>query len=158
GDACPREASRGFPWVGARPRQVQVRWCVEGQEQRAWIPVIDEFGRVAATILPRIDIDEAWNQLADFPMPPAEEELLRDADTETGDDAAHGQSGASITASYPVRQMMQLIENIAAKQTSVVRVDWVTWCTRLEQCLVQAAGSKVLEEFLKVNINPLSPL
>jgi hypothetical protein len=53
---------------------------------------------------------------------------------------------------------MQLIENIAAKQTSVSKVDWVTWCTRLEQCLIQAAGSRVLEEFLKLNLNPLSPL
>jgi hypothetical protein len=61
-------------------------------------------------------------------------------------------------ANYPVRQMMQLVENIAAKQTSVSEADWVTWCTRLEQCLIQAAGSNVLEEFLKLNLNPLSPL
>ena len=54
--------------------------------------------------------------------------------------------------------MMQLIENIAAKQTSVSRADWVTWCTRLEQCLIQATGSKVLEGFLKLDLNPLSPL
>jgi hypothetical protein len=54
--------------------------------------------------------------------------------------------------------MMQLIENIAAKQTSVSKVDWVTWCTRLEQCLTQATGSEVLEEFLKLDLNPLSPL
>jgi hypothetical protein len=54
--------------------------------------------------------------------------------------------------------MMQLVENIAAKQTSVSKADWVSWCTRLEQCLIQAAGSNVLTEFLKLNLNPLSPL
>ena len=120
--------------------------------------MIDEFGRIAATILPRIDIEEAWGQLANFPMPPDDEELLPDGDAESTDDAAQQGSGASSTASYPVRQMMQLIENIAAKQTSVSKADWVTWCTRLEQCLIQAAGSKVLEEFVKLNLNPLSPL
>ena len=158
GEACHRDPVKGFPWPATRPQQVQLRWRVEEQERRAWVPVVDEFGRIAATILPRIDIEEAWSQLANFPMPPDDEELLVDGDTGTTDDAAQQGSGASLTASYPVRQMMQLVENIAAKQTSVSKVDWVTWCTRLEQCLFQAAGSKVLEEFLKLNLNPLSPL
>ena len=77
---------------------------------------------------------------------------------ESTDDTAQQGSGASLKANYPVRQMMQLVENIAAKQISVSKADWVTWCTRLEQCLIQAAGSKVLEEFLHLNLNPLSPL
>jgi hypothetical protein len=158
GNVCNRDPIKGFPWPGTRPRQVQLRWCATGRERRAWVPVIDEFGRIAATILPRIDMEEAWSQLANFPMPPDDEELLADGDAEPTDDAAHSSSGASFTASYPVRQTMQLIENIAAKQTSVSKVDWVTWCTRLEQCLIQAAGSRVLEEFLKLNLNPLSPL
>lgn len=155
---CERNPIRGFPWLGTRPRQVRVRWCVGPQERQASVPVIDEFGRIAATILPRLDIEEAWSQLADFPMPPDEEELLADANTESTDDIDQQGSGPSSTANYPVRQMMQLVENIAAKQTSVSKADWVTWCTRLEQCLIQAAGSKVLEEFLKLNLNPLSPL
>ena len=65
-----------------KPRQVQLRWCVAGEERQAWVPVIDEFGRIAATILPRIDIEEAWSQLANFPMPPDDEELLADGDAE----------------------------------------------------------------------------
>ncbi|HKD05515.1 MAG TPA: hypothetical protein VKB79_06395 [Bryobacteraceae bacterium] len=158
GHACIRDLTKGFPWRGPRPRQLQVRWCVGGQERRAWIPVIDEFGRIAATILPRIDIDEAWNQLADFPMPPDEAELPVDAEIQPTNDTPQGSSGDAYTANYPVRQMMQLVENIATKQTSVAKVDWVNWCTRLEQCLVQAAGSTVLEVFLKLGINPLSPL
>lgn len=158
GGACQRNPLKGYPWQGQRPLQVQVRWCVAGEERRAWVPVIDEFGRIAATILPRIDIDEAWSQLADFPMPPDEEELLAGGEPGQADGAVQDGAGASLTANYPVRQMMQLVENIAAKQTSVSKVDWVTWCTRLEQCLIQAAGSKVLDEFLTLHVNPLSPL
>lgn len=157
--ACRRDPTKGFPWLGTKPQQVQVSWCVgSGQDQRAWVPVIDEFGRIAATVLPRIGIEEAWGQLANFPMPPDEEELLEDPDTESGDGTTLGGSQSSQIARYPIRQMMQLVENIAAKQTSIPRVDWVTWCTRLEQCLIQAAGSPVVEEFLKLEINPLSPL
>jgi len=158
GSVCQRDPFKGFPWPGTRPRQVQVRWCAAGQERQAWVPVIDEFGRIAATILPRIGIEEVWSQLANFPMPPDDEELLADGDAEPADDRVQSSSGISFPANYPVRQMMQLIENVAAKQTSVSQVDWVTWCSRLEQCLTQATGSEVLEEFLKLNLNPLSPL
>jgi hypothetical protein len=152
-----RNPTKGFPWPGTRPRQVRVRWSVGTQEKQAWVPVIDEFGRIAATILPRLDIEEAWGQLANFPMPPEEEELLADGNTQFTDGSTQ-QDSASLTATYPVRQMMQLVENIAAKQISVSKADWTTWCTRLEQCLTQAAGSKILEEFLHLNLNPLSPL
>jgi hypothetical protein len=156
-NVCPRNQTKGFQWPGTRPRQVRVRWSVGAQEKQAWVPVIDEFGRIAATILPRLDIEQAWGQLANFPMPPEEEELLADGDTQfTEGTTQHG--SASLTANYPVRQMMQLVENIAAKQISVSKADWTTWCTRLEQCLIQAAGSMVLEEFLHLNLNPLSPL
>lgn len=157
-NVCVLSSFKGFPWPGMRPRQVRIRWRVGTLESQAWVPVIDEFGRIAATILPRLDIEEAWGQLANFPMSPDEEELLADGDTKSTDDTAQQGSGASTKASYPVRQMMQFVENIAAKQISVFKADWMTWCTRLEQCLIQAADSKVLEEFLHVNLNPLSPL
>ncbi len=156
--ACHRDPIKGFQWLETRPRQVQVRWRVDEEERQAWVPVIDEFGRIAATTLPQIDIDEAWVQLANFPMPPDDEELFTDGDTESTDEVAKPGVGGSIVASYPVRQMMQLIENIAAKQTWVCKADWATWCTRFEQCLIQAAGSSVLAEFRILNLNPLSPL
>jgi hypothetical protein len=53
---------------------------------------------------------------------------------------------------------MELIENIAAKQTEVAQADWPTWCTRLEQCLMQMKGSPVIEAFVQFRLNPLSPL
>ena len=158
GQPCPRDHSRGFPWRGTRPRQVRVRWRSDEQEHHAWVAVIDEFGRIAATTLPRIDIEEAWGQLANFPMPPSNEELLPEGDGELPDGVLQQGMGGNASASYPVRQMMQLLENIAAKQTSIGQPDWTAWCTRLEQCLIQAAGSKALEEFVKLKLNPLSPL
>ena len=54
--------------------------------------------------------------------------------------------------------MMQLIENVAAKQIAVPQADWHVWCVRLEQSLVQAAGSQTIKAFLQWGINPLSPL
>jgi hypothetical protein len=158
GNVCPRESVKGFRWIGTRPGQVRVRWHENEQGKIAWVPVIDELGRIAATLLPQIDIEEAWGQLANFPMPPADEELFPDGDSEPMNGGTPQSTRTVETANYPVRQMMQLIENIAAKQTSVSQADWATWCTRLEQCLIQAAASKVLEEFLKLGLNPLSPL
>ena len=158
GLARPYDPATGFEWSGPMPRQVQVRWRAEGGERVVWVPVIDEFGRVAATILPPLDIAEVWDQLACFPMPPDDEELT--VDESGGADGAPRHEGAGIPgrASYPVRQMMQLVENIAAKQTSVPRADWTMWCNRFEQCLTQAAASPVLGEFKTLRLNPLSPL
>jgi hypothetical protein len=159
GQACHRDVTSGFLWPGLRPREVTVRWQAGGKEWLAAVAVVDEFGRIAATILPALGIDEAWGQLANFPLPPEDEELLQEDQSDLpGGFAQQGVGGESSTARYPVRQMMQLIENIAAKQTAVSQADWVTWSTRLEQCLIQMRDSKVLEEFLKLRLNPLSPL
>jgi hypothetical protein len=163
GLTCRWDPPGGFEWHGPRPRQVRLRWLEGGDERAAWVPVIDEFGRVAAATLPSLDLDQAWGQLAHFPIPPDDEELPADGDVSTADSEAAGpleQAGplTPVKANYSVRQMMQLVENIAAKQTAVARADWATWCLRLEQSLVQATGSPVLAEFKALDLNPLSPL
>lgn len=61
-------------------------------------------------------------------------------------------------SNYPVRQMMELVESIAMKQTEIDISDWRLWCSRLEQILVQAKDSAIVEVFRKIRINPLSPL
>ena len=155
---CPHDPVNGHRWNGTTPRQIQLRWLVDGQERRAWVPVIDEYGRLAATVLPSIDLEEAWSQLANFPMPPDEEALFPDPSTESNCSTAEQIESQSPTARYPVREMMQLIENIAAKQTSISKADWATWCIRLEHCLTQAKESRVLLKFRNLNLNPLSPL
>ena len=53
---------------------------------------------------------------------------------------------------------MQLIERIAAHQTSIEKADWIAWCLRLEQTLIQAAACKALKDFKPIGLNPLSPL
>lgn len=122
------------------------------------MPVVDDFGRVAATILPAITINDAWWQLANFPMPPDDENLAND-DSDAMNDLETRTTAQASAASYPVRQMMELVENIAAKQTAVSQADWPFWCTRFEECLIQAAGSPVLGEFSSnFKLNPLSPL
>lgn len=154
---CTHDATRGFRWLGTMPRVVQARWLEKGKKLQATVPVIDEYGRFAATIIRQIDIEEAWNQLENFPMPPDDEDVGESVGGDAiagGDSVLHQRSEAK----YSVREMMQLIENIANKQVSVPRVDWTMWCTRLEQCLIQAAGSTQLIEFLSLRINPLSPL
>ncbi len=158
GAHCPRDTEKGIQWLGAKPREVRVWWNENDEHREASLPVIDEYGRIAATTMPKLAIDQAWSQLENFPMPPDDEEI-REGEEEKGlGDGKVQITNGSATTNYPVRQMMQLIENIASKQTTVPRVDWPMWCTRLEQCLTQASGSKVLEEFLKLKINPLSPL
>lgn len=116
GHACQRDAAKGFQWIGVRPRQVQVRWRVEEQQRHSWVPVLDEFGRFAATALPQIEIEEAWGQLDNFPMPPADEELSPNGEPESPDGPTEQSTGGHFTSRYPVRQMMELVENIAAKQ------------------------------------------
>jgi hypothetical protein len=157
GIPCEFDPRLGYRWTGAMPREVQVRWIEKEIEFASFVPVIDEYGRIAATALREIDLSEAWNQLENFPMPPDDEDI-RDHDVVSLEKSSDGGLSSAGEANYSVRQMMQLIENISNKQVMVRKDDWSMWCTRLEQCLVQASESKVLKEFLILQLNPLSPL
>jgi hypothetical protein len=158
GKVCQRDANGGIIWSGRQPRQVKIRWIAGGQTRHLSVPILDQFGRFAATALLAIDLEEAWGQLANFPMPPDDEDLPPASDFEPPANPNQPLGTTPSSAHYPVRQMMQLIENIAAKQTAVSQADWSTWCARLEQCLAQAAGSPTLTAFSDLAINPLSPL
>ena len=148
-------------WSGERPREVTLTWTNEDGDHKVLVPVLDEFGRIAGTTLPKLALDQAWWQLSNFPLPPDEDDLLDDmGETEAGVQLmkTHHVNRATAASNYPIRQMMELVENIADKQVQVDESDWIAWCTRLEQCLFQAAESPALEEFVKLKINPLSPL
>ncbi|MCY0854023.1 hypothetical protein [Cupriavidus sp. D39] len=158
-NACAKAAD-GFLWPDSRPRQVTVRWTDGGQARTAEVPVVDPFGRIAATALPQLDLTEAWWQLASFPMPPDNE---GDASADDGQEAGNARrrtpsSTRPSVASYPVRDMMQLIEQLAARQTLIDESDWAAWCCRLEQTLMRAAESHALQVFRELALNPLSPL
>jgi len=159
GESCSRDAANRFQWTeSGQPRQVRIRW-IEGKQARyGVVPVLDELGRIAATRLPEIDVEEAWLQLANFPMPPDDDDVPPDDSNGSAEPGGGGTGGQASVGSYPVRQMMQLIENIAAKQTAVAKADWSAWCARLEQSLLQAAASPTLQAFKALGVNPISPL
>ena len=159
GATCPKTET-GFQWREAQPRHVRIRWQANGQPMETLIPIVDQYGRIAATKLPAIDIVEAWWQLADFPLPPNEDE---DEEETGGDSESAGKEGgkgrAAATGDYPIRQMMELIERIAAKQTGIDQLDWPFWCNCLEQILGQARNSGHVAYFRdELKLNPLSPL
>ncbi|WP_146187768.1 hypothetical protein [Limnohabitans sp. T6-5] len=151
-----------FPWTGAQPQQVRCLWKVSNEERTAWVPVMDEFGRIAAIKLPLIvNMEEAWLQLSDFPNPPELHEPDETDGSAEDEGKADTSSNANVTAAsnYPIRQMMELVEQIAGKQTDIQEHDWPLWCRRLEQTLIQAKGSKVVEYFANdLKMNPLAPL
>jgi hypothetical protein len=155
GNRCER-LDTGFLWPSEMPRMVKVTWDNEKHETE--VPVVDQYGRIAATLLPEIGLEEAWWQLADFPMPPdddsAEENTEIDVELGVADKAA----AVGTAAATPIRQMMKLIENIAARQTALFAADWPLWCNRLEQTLGQARGSETVKMFVSLGLNPLRPL
>ncbi|MDX9987302.1 hypothetical protein [Thiothrix unzii] len=159
GTPCATDNSGYFNWVEAKPRQVTVRWFNGDSEFQTEVPVMDEHGRFAGTALPQLELEDAWWQLLNFPQPPEDEDLPTDTDdTESNVMQSNNVIGMPESNQYPARVMMQLIENIAKKQTAIVQVDWLTWCNRLEQTLIQAKDSVVLSAFRNFSINPLSPL
>jgi hypothetical protein len=159
GRPCERLANGSFAWPGKRPRQVTVAWSVEGNARTASVPVIDRYGRYCAADLPALDLEEAWIQLANFPMPPEDEELAgSDAMDAIDGVVADGIALATPPSAYPVRRMMILVEDIAAKQIAIAEPDWAMWCNRLEQVLTQAKDSEVVRAFQSITLNPLHPL
>ncbi|MGG1945931.1 hypothetical protein AB1286_14110 [Trinickia sp. NRRL B-1857] len=160
GHACEL-ADGDFVWRGERPRQAAVRWTEEGgAKHEGLLPVLDEFGRVAATGLSSLDLDEVAWQLAHFPSTPDDEGSDREGlpdEPVTGVQQPPPRT-APMSADYAIRQMMELVENIAARQTAVVEADWFAWCNRLEQTLIRASNSVGVESFIELEINPLSPL
>lgn len=159
GQPCRCLADGSFSWPGKRPRQVTVAWPVEEVTRQASVPVIDRYGRYCAADLPVLDLEEAWIQLANFPMPPEDEELAGGDSADAIDGVvAEGVVLATPPSTYPVRRMMILVEDIAAKQGAIAEADWAMWCNRLEQVLTQAKDSAVVKAFQSIALNPLHPL
>lgn len=160
GKPCPGE-DNVFQWSWARPALVTIRWQAEGTEAEAPIPVVDAWGRVAARELPALDTEEAWWQLAAFPLPPEEDE----DDSGDADAPGPGDGGSSPAAKtgegldHPIRRMMELIENIAERQVNLPQADWVLWCLRLKQTLFQMRDCAAVAYFRdELGLDPLWPL
>lgn len=154
--------ARRYLWPEERmPLTVTVRWLAQGQdgqeELEARVPVMDAYGRVAAHPLRPLSLSDAWGELAEYP---ARNDNDDDPDSPDGKDplGADPARGQGKEASYPIRQMMQFVENIAAKQCSLKAWDWAVWLNRLERILTQAAADTTVACFQQWGINPLSPL
>ncbi|MCG5526414.1 hypothetical protein LRB11_16000 [Ectothiorhodospira haloalkaliphila] len=166
GSTTCHRTPNGFLWSGPRPREVMLRWYEDDERAlQCLVPVIDELGRIAASPLPEISIEDAWWQLAEFPLPPViDDDLEYPDDVENEDKYPNGESCDNRSndrgppSSYPIRRMMELIEQIAAKQTALCESEWSAWCVRLEQTLLQAANSPAVKYFADLKLNPLSPL
>jgi len=153
---CVRTAT-GYRWPEARPQMVEIRWD-EGERKRdASIPVVDGYGRIAAAELPRLELEEIWLQLADFPLPPMEAGEEEEAEGVVRG-LGEGTAGAMPAGSYPVRRMMELVEEVASRQTTVEAQDWGLWCNRLEQTMERARDCAGVAMFRELGLNPLSPL
>src|SRR5690606_40027039 len=112
GERCERLAT-GFLWPEPMPRTVRVAW--DGGRHEAVVPVADQYGRLAATSLPVIGLEEACWQLADFPMPPEGDIEDEGVEVDGGLGAADKFATQNMDTPTPIRQMMQLVENIAAR-------------------------------------------
>lgn len=163
GQPCVRDENR-WTWPGMRPRQVQLRWQVDDEFMRSEVPVMDEFGRLAAAALTALEFNDAWWALADFPGITSVDEDGGDSGPDDDNDrdpanaSAKGTSATTQASGYPIRQMMELLERIAERQTAIGASDWMAWCTRLEQTLSRVTGSPVIGYFQALGLNPLSPL
>lgn len=140
-------------WFDKQPRQIPLRW----QNEIILIPVIDEYGRIAASELPELALDDAWQIFSTFPLLPFSES---DEDVFERDMSSKGQVADSDIGkrSYDINKMMAFVELIAERQTSAPQQDWAQWCIRLEQTFEQLKNDEILSFFRGIDINPLSPL
>lgn len=158
GTSCPL-VSQGFLWQGEMPRWVDIAWPADNGTQSAKIPVVDALGRIAATPLRPLDLEEVLWQLSSFPHTP-------DVDFADPTSMLTTSTAGSFTinsddqpvSSQPVRQVMALIEGIAERQTTLPESQWLYWCRSLEQALIQASNNGDITRFRDLGINPLSPL
>jgi hypothetical protein len=159
GEPSVYEPGRGCSWSGTPPRQVRVRWSELGKTWEADVPVVDEFGRIAGLVLQKLNLDDAWSQLADFPLPPPDEDLLdRDDGPSTEESAVRTAATGAPSSRYATREIMTLVENIATLQERLDASDWRAWCRRFEQTLTLARESEGAQLCRAFSMNLLSPL
>lgn len=146
-------------WYGKPPRQLTVSWHNNSNVHTEDIPVFDQYGRIAATELPELALDDAWYMFSSFPLLPSYETEGDEGDGASDDDHVKGtETDVEVDKRYSINSMMALIELIAEKQSEVPEKDWLQWCTRLEQTFSQLKNSSAFTFFKDIAINPISPL
>lgn len=159
GEPCARKGGTDtYVWSGPCPRVVAVRWQQGDRVLVADVPVVDEFGRVAAAALPALELDEAWWQLAAFPHTPGDDDTEDSDQDDDGTFHSKAARGKRQLARYEVREMMAFLERVAERQTAIAESDWSAWCCRLEQTFALAAGSGAVRAFREMQLDPLAAL
>ncbi len=152
---CARDGEY-FIWRGAEPAEVRIIW---GASKSAVVPVCDRFGMLARGPMPNLEIDVAIRQLLSFPQPPEDDEAEDDdVASQTGTSSMGQGGGAGSTAQSPIRQMMELIEGIAGRQTMLSAAQWQHWLIRLGSTLHQMQDDRTVAAFRDLGLNPLAPL
>lgn len=153
GERCTPQG-KGWIWTGPAPTMVEVCWG-KGWNKQAYVPVLDDAGRLAAKEVIACNLDEAiW--LLEHNN--SHDDIDGDVMEEDTTAVTHVQ-GNTKTSQYPVRRMMKLVEVIASRQLKEPVHNWSIWCQDLLQILLRLRGSEELIQFRKDwGINPLSPL
>lgn len=170
--SCARDSEGRYVWDAPRPAQVRVRWRSNDEPREAYVPVIDGLGRLAASELPSLDLEDALAEIEAFPDTGTwwdeEDEESQEPGNSGGQpknertprekNVVEKPTRTSISDRYPIRTMMQMLERIADRQTRLAPGDWRAWCGRLEQTLIQATGSETVEYFRQLELNPIGVL
>jgi hypothetical protein len=160
GAPLPRDVEGRWVWTGPKLAEVRVRWSPSEAPREAWVPVLDELGRLGGRTLPPLSFDELEDELRSFPdAPEVESEEDEDEREGSGDGplAPTEPSGAP-AARYPIRTLMQNIELIAALQSGLPAAQAAAWCARLEQSLLRLEAAPEVGVLHEAQLNPLAVL
>jgi hypothetical protein len=158
GARIPLDAATGaYPWPGPPAAEVEVAWTWGASERRAWLPILDLFGRLAGRALRPLTFDDLEDELGNFPAPAEVEEEETEEDGPNGGEST-SDSTTPKASTYPIRQIMQAIELVASRQTALVATDWPGWCARVEQALVRMKDTPTVGQVRALGVNPLAAL
>lgn len=149
------------------PKQVQVLWKDDSTERNALVPVIDKYGRISATDLSKeLPLYGAWSLLDDFPNIDLDSEITHDpkprpktpTNPNLNTETKNNRPLDLHESKYTLRKVMEIIERIAEKQTTLREAEWTLWLQRLEMFFESTSDSDEAVQFRKWKINPLAPL
>lgn len=159
GKTC-KKLQGSWLWTGSQPLEVKVKWTNRKQNE-SWVPVLDQHGMSASITAQTLTLEEVFWQLSSFPdFPPDDNDLVFEDELELTDTATATQKKTQYkTGKYPIRIMMELLEQIAEKQIQTKPYNWKFWCSRLKSTFLKAEqDDNVLDVFRKMKMNPFSPL
>ena len=158
GVSCEQDIIKGFHWIGPQPGIVKVCWSQGTELLCADVPVMDEYGRICGTPTGSMDLQDAWSYLTNFPSVSIDDDDEADDESDNQNDGTGGGGSPSPEAQYPIRLLMQFIEQIADQQQMITVEDWAYWCNRMEQYLIAAKDSPAVIFCQELELNVLGPL